>query len=92
MIQQTSLEAYMQAAPKISRCHKTILELLAYGQPMTNAEIAQRLNWSINRVTPRVLELRRLGLLCAFNVGLCWITGHKAIYWKIENTYENNTI
>lgn len=41
---------------------RTVLELLVK-QDLTNGEIAKALGWPINRVTPRVKELREKGLV-----------------------------
>ena len=45
----------------------------------TNMELAQELGWSINRVTPRTLELRHMGVLKRVGVRQCNVT-HKTAY------------
>ena len=81
MIQQTSLQAYEQV--KINKSQQTILRVLrASKEPMTNALVGVILNWPINRITPRVLELRRKGMLKDAGVTTCPVTGGKAHAWK----------
>lgn len=59
-VSQTSLLAYREVEPKLGHRQKTVLEAIqALGTP-NNKEIAQYLDWEINRVTGRVNELRAL--------------------------------
>jgi hypothetical protein len=50
----------------------------------TNAEIADKLGWAINRVTPRCNELRRLELVLDAGRRKCRITGSNAHAWKAK--------
>ena len=66
MVQKTSYDAYaeMVCSGSIQNRQRTILLLLRRAKrPVTNREIAHKLQWEINRVTPRVLELREMGLV-----------------------------
>lgn len=47
-------------------------------------ELAQKLGWSINRVTPRVLELRQLEVLEEANRRKCQVTGNNAYSWRLK--------
>ena len=58
MIQETSLEAWRAIQEKLSDRQKVVLWAFRSQGPMTNEEISNFLNWPINYVTPRVLELR----------------------------------
>lgn len=84
MIQQTSLEAYAQAKRNLGEKQQIVLELLRRTYPLdfTNMEIAYVLGWPINRVTPRVYELRQMGYVSASRKRKCDITGFNAIAWK----------
>jgi len=63
-VQMTSLFAYHnQVIPTRSRKKKAVYDLLSGAGSMTNAEIGDALDWPINRVTPRVQELREAGLV-----------------------------
>lgn len=84
MIQKTSLWAY-QRLEKIGRkqkdCYRTIEQL---GEA-SNYDIAQELDWEINRVTPRVKELRELKLVEEAYKALHPITDRTVIYWKVAD-------
>ena len=56
MIQQTSLKAYQSV--NINKNQTMVLRVIRSMPGVCNKEIAHVLGWDINRVTPRVLELR----------------------------------
>lgn len=80
-LQQTSLLAYKQV--KLNRNQKLVLEALEEIAPATNNMVARYMNWSINSVTPRMLELRsqKIDKVVEAKQGPD-INGRKAIYWK----------
>src|SRR5580700_8449507 len=77
MIQDTSLEAFYKIQSSLGRAQKEVLDALRTQPNATNAEIAWMLKWSINRVTPRVLELRSpdVGLIEEVGKRKCRVTG-----------------
>lgn len=85
-MQFTSLEAYDKVKPRIGAAQATVLGVF-YEYPCTdwtNMELADEIGWSINRVTPRVLELRRMGILTESKRRLCRVTDNRAIAWRIR--------
>ena len=85
MIQDTSLHAYALATQHLGAKQKQVLDALRFFPDATNAEIAAHLAWPINRVTPRMSELRTLGLVlescrrrCKITGGMAW--AHRAKY------------
>lgn len=83
MMQDTSLEAYFaKTLPKLARCQKTVLDAYVRDYDYTNWEVAEKLGWSINRVTPRVLELRNHGLLSPALKRRCRVTGNTACSYR----------
>ena len=88
MIQETSLEAYLEVKPRLGEKQKEVYRLLKnatrMGFDMTNMEIAQALRWSINRVTPRVYELRQAGLVVLSRKRKCSVTGRRAMAWRVR--------
>jgi DNA-binding MarR family transcriptional regulator len=78
--QQTSIDAYYSIDDLGSR-QKFVLELIRHYGNMTNREIASRLGWEINRVTPRVNELVKLGFVTDQGTKLDPQTGKRAIVW-----------
>jgi len=61
MIQQSSLEAFARVKP--TERYKQICEALAIYGDMSNKEISVMTGLPINSVTPRVLELRQMGII-----------------------------
>jgi len=87
MIQQTSLKAFQEIQPKLPECRRIVYETIKKAdKDLTNMEIAARLGWSINRVTPRVKELREMGLVILSQVRKCRVTKNTAKAWKIKET------
>jgi len=86
MSQETSLRAYYdKVLPHLGERQAQVYEVFnREGMDLTNMEAATRLHWSINRVTPRVLELRRLGFLVLNQRRKCRITGNVAMAWKVK--------
>ena len=63
MMQQSSLEAYQLITPVLPEKRYEVYQILLEHGPLTNKEIAEQLKWTINRVTPRVKELRDMGIV-----------------------------
>jgi hypothetical protein len=95
-MQDTSLEAYFKiVVPDLGARQKAVLKVFTDNQAMnfTNLEIARDLRWDINRVTPRVYELRGKGknnpmtenpVLMESERRPCRESGHKAIAWQLN--------
>lgn len=87
-IQPTSLQAYFgEILPDLGRRQKAVLEVFTMGS-FTNAELANLLQWPINTITPRVKELRDLGLLVEDSIRKCSSTGRNAKAWKLKQESE----
>ena len=84
MVRQTSLLAYQGISSEINEKQREVLQLLKNSPfALTNKDIGRALRWSINTVTPRVLELRLKGrLLCA---GVKVQDGRKAYQWEYNH-------
>ena len=80
---QTSLNAWLHVKENLGRRQREVLIALHHLKEATNMEIANYLGWSINRVTPRVLELREMGLVKQSGIRECRITGNNARAWKL---------
>jgi hypothetical protein len=83
--QDTSLWAYSIATQHLGAKQKAVLDALRFFPDATNAEIAQRLGWPVNRVTPRMLELRKMGLVLQSTRRTCKVTGGTAWAWKAKH-------
>jgi predicted transcriptional regulator len=84
MIQDTSLWAYNLATQNLGKKQKEVLDTLRYFPDATNAEIAARMDWPVNRITPRILELRKMELVLDAGKRTCKVTGSTAHAWKAK--------
>lgn len=85
MIQQTSLQAYKEIQEVLGSKQIEVLRCIRkHAEGITNTEISQELGWSINRVTPRTLELRKEGLVELKEVRKCKITNRQAYAWTTK--------
>jgi len=82
MYQETSGIAFSGIQDSISEQQHIILETLGEKGQASNMEIAKHLGWEINRVTPRIFELRTKGLVVAAVKRKCQITGNTCIAWR----------
>lgn len=84
-VSQTSLDAYLQlvASRKLNVNQVIILDLFKKlnGQPVSNLDVANMLGWSINRVTPRILELRKMERLMHTGYKTQLETGRRVMLW-----------
>lgn len=92
-VQPTSLKAYFEEVlPTLGNRHKQVLEVLIKHKDMTNMELANQLDWSINRITPRVKELRKKDIVVQSQVRECKITRRNVIAWKFNKFYYLNKL
>lgn len=84
-VQSTSHNAYHgDVLPTLGERQQKVYEAFVKEEAgMTNTELSRRLGWPINTVTPRVYELRKLGVLRESTKRNCAITGRKAIEWVL---------
>jgi len=82
MIQETSLEAYKVLEPELGNLQRTVYNVIIDHPGMSNHDIARYLHWEINRVTPRVKELRDRGIVFFSHYKTDSITERRVICWK----------
>lgn len=87
-VRDTSLHTYREEVRPSLGERQTVVFGTIGSEPMglTNSEIASRLNWPINCVTPRVFELRKLGRVVETGKRTCRVTGRTAYAWIITRT------
>ena len=93
-VQDTSLEAWMAVEPSLGSRQQAVLDTIALLKLATNMEISKALGWSINRVTPRVKELRDRGYVSCAGRKQCEITGREVLSWEkneVETCYRTST-
>jgi hypothetical protein len=81
----TSLWAYAQASQNLGAKQKEVLDALRFFPDATNAEIAAHLKWPVNRITPRILELRKMELVFDAGRRTCKVTGSTAHAWRAKH-------
>ena len=85
-MRDTSLQAFFgEVKPTLSQRQEQVINIF-FEHPdkdHTNMELAGKLEWSINRVTPRTHELVKLGVLKESRKRICKVTGRRVWAWKI---------
>lgn len=84
VVSDTSLLAYMAESYSFSHKQSIVYAFLRGFGPKTNSEIAKGLGWPINTVTPRVKELRTIGIVVDGGIRACGITGRNAHVWRVR--------
>jgi len=85
-MQDTSLDAYYtKVLPFLNNKQRAIMIFFLNHKNcnFTNAELSDKIGWSINRITPRVLELRNLGKLELACRRICTVTQNGACAWEL---------
>ena len=83
VIQKTSLEAYEVLQPRLGYLQKTVYNAIQDIPDMCNHDIAYYLRLEINRVTPRVKELRDKGLVVCSGHKKDESTNKNVMIWKV---------
>ena len=81
--QQTSINAYEEIKEKLGEKQLQVLDMLKNLESANNMILAKKLGWEINRVTPRVLELRQKGLIVGDCIRMCPITKRLTWFWRL---------
>lgn len=83
-VRSTSRQAYSQIVPFLGDKQAQVLGLLRDSEPLSNSEIAKMLGWEINRVTPRIKELRNMKLVAEMGRRRCHVTGMNVLVWGVR--------
>jgi hypothetical protein len=84
-VRDTSLMAFFgEVEPSLGDRQMMVYQALRLLGPSTSMELSRYLGWSINRVTPRVFELRQGFFVVAGEKRPCKITGRTAYEWKVR--------
>ena len=82
---QTSLEAYRQAKGLRGK-RKLVYDIILERGPLCNQDIANILDWEINRITGRVKELREQRLVEIAHKAK-GPTGRNVMYWQVRSDW-----
>lgn len=97
MVQQTSLQAFVSIKNCLGERQLQVLNAFGNDECLTNKELSQRLRLAINQVTPRVLELRKRGLVVYAGVkedvqsrktSMMWKKQKEELIWLIQQTQQ----
>lgn len=86
MIQETSLIAYedLKRDKILSDRQESVYNILKNLECANNTILSLKLGWTINRITPRILELRKMGLVIKDSIRPCPITKKLTWFWRIK--------
>ena len=84
MIQETSLESFMQILPELGDRQQQVLDCIRNHISVSNREISSILGLPINSVTPRVKELRDLGFVVCCDIKKDEVTNRNVMCWRIK--------
>lgn len=84
MIQQTSLLAFQEVRKELGNRQKAVYLCLQDLQSANNTIIARKMHLSINQVTPRVNELRKMGRVVPDCIRECPITHKLTWFWRVK--------
>ena len=80
--QQTSIEAYHNLTNLTGKRQEVYRAIRSLGNAC-NLDIAYHLKWAINRITPRVKELRELCVVEEYRRAITPRTGKRVIFWRV---------
>ncbi len=83
-VQSTSLLAFRDIQPGLGDRQEKVFSLLQEHRALCNQQIAKLLGWEINRVTPRVQELRDMGLVEEAYRDKYLPTNRLVIFWRLK--------
>ena len=83
MIQETSLEAYESIQPQLGFMQELVLTTINSNPGMSNHDISRFLGIEINKVTPRVKELRDMDLVDFSHYKMDRITHRRVMCWRV---------
>lgn len=87
-LSQTSIFAY-ESIQGLGNKQMEVLEKIEELQPCSNKTIAESLNWEINRVTGRVNELAKKGIIKSEKTARNSI-GRLEKLWEVKEEYARN--
>ncbi len=81
-------DAYKKILPELSNKQKEVFEFLTIQpKPMSNLEISEAMHKRINAVTPRILELRKRGVVEDRGRSVCSVSGENVHKWASLEIY-----
>jgi len=82
-IEKTSLDAYNVISLELSERQNEVYEIIKEFGPISNAGISRKLGIPINSITPRVYELREIGIVVRNGTAKDQYTQMTVILWNV---------
>jgi predicted transcriptional regulator len=86
-VRDTSLLAYYEVLENLGERQLEVYKALYDLKEANNTMISEKLNLSINNITPRINELRSYGIVRQSKKDTCPMTGKKTIFWKVSRRF-----
>jgi predicted transcriptional regulator len=83
-MEETSLMAYKEIEPTLGERQKEVYLAIKSLVETDNLLLSRYLRLPINSITPRVLELRKLGLVKKVRVGKSIVTNRNVNFWGLK--------
>lgn len=83
-MEETSLMAYKEIEPTLGERQKEVYLAIKSLVETDNLLLSRYLRLPINSITPRVLELRKLGLVKKVRVGKSIVTNRNVNFWWLK--------
>src|SRR5687767_13015211 len=83
---QTSYPAYQEAKKQLGEKQLAVYKVINASLVCNDRQIAEALQWPINRVTPRRNELVEAGYIIPAGLYPDENTGRKVNYWRVKPT------
>ncbi len=82
--QETSIESYKLILPELGNRQRQVFDVISKMPNVCNYEIGVILGLPINSVTPRVKELRDLGLVVCVGTKLDKVSNRNVMIWGVK--------
>lgn len=90
-IEKTSLDAYNIISLELSERQNEVYEIIKEFGPISNSDISRKLGLPINSITPRVYELREIGIVIRQGTTKDKLTSMTVIVWGIPTKLKKAT-
>lgn len=84
--EQIRNSAFSEIYSKLNEKQKNVFEIIFHNQPIYSEKIANLLGVYPHEISPRVLELRKLGIVEFAKEGKSDISNKKVSLWKIKTS------
>jgi len=80
----TSIDAFQSIKPELGSRQAAVYDVVRHLVNPTNLEISHFMGIPINQITPRIFELRKLGMIRAGGKRECKVSGRIVYTWRVK--------